>query len=348
MVIAREVKKAKQGIKIQDLKLNILLFADDIILLGSDRKELQRLMDIVWEYSEIWKFTFNSKKSKIVVFGKKVVLRGRYFLGFQQLEVVSQFKYLGVDFQNNLSWKDHKNRIAKKAHSRIAVVNKAVAEGLTVETGEKLWAAMIRPILEYGAEIWGGGRWLEAEQIMRKVGRTLLGLSRTANNEVIQGELGWWRMEGRRDFIRLKYWGKLLKMTAERLPRRIYEKSRLLTESTKGSWSHTTKTLLSNLNLAVAWEQQDIGNMKDWTALIKQRIREKECREWRDSMNKRSKLQLYKVLKTDLVREQYLDYDCLRYNRTLVTQFRSGNTNLRVEMGRRKMKVERNVSVKYV
>ena len=110
-------------------------------------------MDIVWDYSEKWKFTFNSNKSKVVVFGKKAIFRGSYYLGFQQLEVVNQFKYLGVYFQNNLSWKDHKNRLAKKAHSRLAVVDKAVAEGLTIETGEKLWTAMIRPILEYGAEV---------------------------------------------------------------------------------------------------------------------------------------------------------------------------------------------------
>ena len=79
--IARKVKEAKQGIKIQDLKLNIMLFADDLILLGSSRKELQNLIDIVWEYSNIWKFTFNSNKSKVVVFGK-IAPRGSYFLGF--------------------------------------------------------------------------------------------------------------------------------------------------------------------------------------------------------------------------------------------------------------------------
>jgi len=110
----------------------------------------------------------------------------------------------------------------------------------------------------------------------------------------------------------------------------------MLTENTKGSWSYITKTLLINLNLAVAWDQQDIGDIKAWTALLKQRIRERESREWGDNIKQRSKLQLYRVLKTELVREQYLDYDCPRYNKTLVTQFRSGNTNLRVELGRRR------------
>ena len=53
-------------------------------------------------------------------------------------------------------------------------------------------------------------------------------------------------------------------------------------------------------------------------------------------MEKKSKLKLYRVIKTNLVREKYLDYECPRYSRILVTQFRGGNTNLRVEMGRRR------------
>ena len=92
----------------------------------------------------------------------------------------------------------------------------------------------------------------------------------------------------------------------------------------------------SNLNLAVAWDQQDIGDIKVWTALLKQRKRERESREWSDNIKQKSKLKLYRVLKTELVREQYLDFDCPRYNKTLVTQFKSGNTNLRVELGRRR------------
>ena len=103
---------------------------------------------------------------------------------------------------------------------------------------------------------------------MRKVGRTLLGLGRTVNNEVIQGELGWWRMGARRDFIRLKYWGRILNMAKDRLPRRVYEISKNLTENIRGSWINVTKTLLLNLNLAVTWQQQEIGDMGEWVVLI--------------------------------------------------------------------------------
>ena len=51
--------------------------------------------------------------------------------------------------------------------------------------------SLVRPILEYGAEVWGRGEWLAADQIQRAVGRKILGMSSKSCDEVISGELGW-------------------------------------------------------------------------------------------------------------------------------------------------------------
>ena len=43
------------------------------------------------------------------------------------------------------------------------MLKKAMIEGLSVESGVKLWETLIRPTLEYAAEVWSGGDWPEAE-----------------------------------------------------------------------------------------------------------------------------------------------------------------------------------------
>ena len=53
------------------------------------------------------------------------------------------------------------------------------------------------------------------------------------NNEVIQGEMGWWTMKARRDELRLRYWRKIVNMTPERIPRIVYEESRKVGRRTK-------------------------------------------------------------------------------------------------------------------
>src|SRR5690348_7223526 len=56
-------------------------------------------------------------------------------------------------------------RFAKKARSRLAFLSKAIFDGIASDAVENLWRTIVRPTLEYGCEVWGGGKWLEAERI---------------------------------------------------------------------------------------------------------------------------------------------------------------------------------------
>ena len=57
------------------------------------------------------------------------------------------------------------------------------------------------------------------------MGKMILRCSSKMANEVVQGELGWWSLKGRRDMLRLKYWGKVVGMGDNRLVRQIYNDS---------------------------------------------------------------------------------------------------------------------------
>ena len=56
--LARRVTKKT----LADLNVNILLFADDLVLIGHNRQDLQKLLDLVFEYSRKWGFQFNTVK----------------------------------------------------------------------------------------------------------------------------------------------------------------------------------------------------------------------------------------------------------------------------------------------
>ena len=107
---------------------------------------------------------------------------------YSKLDLVNSFKYLGIDLQRNLSWAGTKRRFVLKAKTRIPMVTKAMVEGLSVQTGIKLWVTMIRPTLEYAAEILAGENWPQAEQIQYWVGRILLNLQRGTAREVVRGD----------------------------------------------------------------------------------------------------------------------------------------------------------------
>ena len=42
-----------------------------------------------------------------------------------------------------------------------------ISRQLSVRSCIRLWEVVARPILEYGAEVWGEGGWEEAEELQR-------------------------------------------------------------------------------------------------------------------------------------------------------------------------------------
>ena len=95
---------------------------------------------------------------------------------------------------------------------------------MTVKGMTSMWTALIRPHLEYGAEVLDSHNahvWEEAEKLARKIGRRVLKCGRRLPNDAIQGDLGWMSMRGRRMLLRLSYWGKILSMEPGRWVRKI-------------------------------------------------------------------------------------------------------------------------------
>ena len=75
----------------------------------------------------------------------------------------------------------------------------AMAWGLAVRVGNmtvkgmnNMWSALVRPHLEYGAEVMNtcqDNKWAEADMLMRKVGRRILKCGSRVPNDAITGEL---------------------------------------------------------------------------------------------------------------------------------------------------------------
>ena len=68
--LAEAVKKVG-GVKYGELVVSLLLFADDIVLVTESAEMLQRMLDVVYQNSKKYRFSFNKDKSNVMIFGKK-------------------------------------------------------------------------------------------------------------------------------------------------------------------------------------------------------------------------------------------------------------------------------------
>ena len=66
--LIKDIKRSNLGVSIGNDKVSILAYADDIVLLAESEAELQRQLDILYEWCGKWKMQVNDSKTNIVHF----------------------------------------------------------------------------------------------------------------------------------------------------------------------------------------------------------------------------------------------------------------------------------------
>ena len=123
------------------------------------------------QYCENNMMKINGDKTKVVLFNTsrsydftpKLMLNNN-----TTLEVVEQFRLLGLDFQSNLGWESNTNNICKKAYSRIWMLRRLRKLGASQEDMFDVYCKQVRCVLEFGVAVWAPGLTkAEATQIER-------------------------------------------------------------------------------------------------------------------------------------------------------------------------------------
>ena len=98
------------------LKLFLLLFADDTVLFSNSREDLQDTLNVFETYCDKWKLTVNITKTKVLVFsGGKTSTNLKFHYKGEELEVVNEYKYLGIFLSRTGSFLKAKRHIADQA-----------------------------------------------------------------------------------------------------------------------------------------------------------------------------------------------------------------------------------------
>ena len=101
MGMAEELERAQLGVNLEGCWCGTLMYGDDVLVADSGA-ELQAMLDVVVAYVSRWKMKFNSRKSKVMVVGKREAgVSGK--IGEEIVEEIEEFKYLRV-------WVDRKLR----------------------------------------------------------------------------------------------------------------------------------------------------------------------------------------------------------------------------------------------
>ncbi|KAI5714528.1 hypothetical protein M8J77_001206 [Diaphorina citri] len=264
--------KGLHGISVNESKeILLLLYADDLILFATDKVDLQKKLNALNSYCQENKMMVNVSKSRVVIFrrGGRVSARDVFYYDNNQMEITSEYNYLGVLFSSHGVF--HKAAEQALSRGRVAVgsVRQILVSSKTdsLDSRVKLFQAIVRSTLLYGSEIWSLRYEATIEKCQTLFYKSVYCLPKNTASYMLRLEMGVVKLFHQAFSQILEWWLKLLNMPEHRYPRICYEELVLLDQRScnviKYNWCSLLKNKLVELNFGNVWEAQSSILLKE-------------------------------------------------------------------------------------
>ena len=330
------------------LKLLILLYADDTIILAESSQELQAALNGLNHYCKIWKLKVNASKTKVVIFAnRQPKIVPTFNLGELNIEVVTGYTYLGVFMKSNGNLSESIVKLKNQAtRAMYSLLQRGRKLGLSIDIKLQLFDSLIVPICLYGCEVWGFKNIELIEKLHLQYCKSILHVNKSTPSCMVLGDLGRKRIEHMIDTRLLNYWFRVVCSDTTKLSSIFYKLQYSL--SVRGvyqtQWIKAIKAKLLKYNLYEFWDRQYVfcsNDVNHFKKVAKSKIDEYYKNDWLKCMNESSKCYLYKGYKSELALEKYL-INLPDELRICMSKFRMCNHKLPIELGRHN-NIERNL-----
>jgi exonuclease III len=344
--------------KLGSKPVGCLMYADDLVLLSESQEGLQTHLDNLTRYCDTWGLNINTNKTKIIVFSPRQTISSYIFTtGGNPLEIVNEYKYLGVIFRSNGSFDAAQQNLYHRGLKAYFKLSKILAtEHSASNTTFHLFDHTIKPILLYASEIWGcinpnlrrvknnpehkldkGYEKLWPERLHLKMCRYILGVHNKTSTLAIRGETGRYPLYLEVAINILKYLNHLLCSTSDLLIQAVEVNQNLVSQN-KYCWLSWANTILQEIGL----DQNKIKQpAHTWLSKARQTLRGSYFSLWKKQLNpthtptiSNNKLRTYQKFKTSLTQEPYLNILRNRTTRKKLAQLRTSSHKLHIETGR--------------
>ncbi|UYV80554.1 hypothetical protein LAZ67_19000572 [Cordylochernes scorpioides] len=138
--------------------VHLLMYADDIAIIGESRLNLQKKINILKEYLGVNEMTLNESKSKVMVFrnGGKPSREDRWYWNGKPLTVTRRYNYLGYPLVSTTKTTQAANFFKGKALAAINAKTPILAKSKinSLNSAMKLFDSIVMAVLMYAAPIW--------------------------------------------------------------------------------------------------------------------------------------------------------------------------------------------------
>ena len=205
------------------LDIMTLFYADDTIILSDTALGLQFALDELQTYCDRWKLIVNEGKTKIMYITHSRQNDYNFYYNNKELEVVSDFTYLGLSFcKKGLGATCIKDRKIKAEKSMFGTLVRCKKNNLPIDVCLDMFKKIVLPGMLYGSEIWGFNNCLDLERVQLKFIKYLLNLKKNTPTVMVYGETGFLPVEYSIKCRMLSFWLSLFTGRQTKMSYKIY------------------------------------------------------------------------------------------------------------------------------
>jgi len=280
------------GVNIGGINVKVLLYADDIVILSEDIRELQNMIRDLEGYCDSWGLEVNLQKSAIMVFrqGGRLSKKEKWFFRGQEIIIKSEYTYLGVKLTPKMVFTAHLEARNEKA---LASINATWGtyfknEKISLKSKWKMYLAICRAIQSYAAQVWGFSLFQKVDKLQHHFLKRILKLPDCTPSYAIHLETGVENAHVYTLELHLRYIHKALFTYSEnRLPHKLARK--ILHENV--FWAYELNNLGQNLGFNLSQAIAESGAWKAQCDLLLAGIRKLNMEGmWEKALNSSSRI----------------------------------------------------------
>ena len=265
--LAEEIKLSKIGLDLdEDTFVNILLYADDIVLVAKCEEDLQFLLFMVETWCKKWRLEVNLTKTNIMHIRGKRKSQSMFMFIFDKNPVpyCTSYKYLGCSINEFLEYDFTVNQLADSAGRALgSVITKMIKNGgFPFNVFNTLYQACVCSIMDYGGEVMGYDSFKSTLKIHLRAARSFLGVTKTTPKPGIISEMNLLLPQYRTQIRMVRQFHRISKMSNDRLTRKVFNWDKKISDGNQSTWYSEVKDIFLSNKMEAAFESSNIFDLK--------------------------------------------------------------------------------------
>ena len=220
-----ELKQFKNSPKVGNAQIPCTVFADDMSIICQSHNSMQAMLNVAYHHSQTWRYSYNAKKSEVIVMNYKRALP-KFWMGKELLPVVDSAIHLGSIITNKASCQTQfiKDRIYSGNRAVLAVKGIGTSRvPMSVPVSSKLYWTISVPIMTYSMEVMDMNTQTKAlfEDNHWKVAKRIQRIPENTPNAAVLPQIGWKTLGGHIAYLKLLFLWRVLLLPMNNIYKRV-------------------------------------------------------------------------------------------------------------------------------